>query len=219
MATAKRTEVSISVDAIQFEQAGDALCLCGNSHQEAAEAAWVEAFDKHPGFLGRIDWGKDHRRHDYYIDEIAYDDDGEEVSRVTWWLARRGGHEVLVCEGGGDASPEVIEALRRARDIESAAWDAAWAAADADCGTTDEDRAADDQADCEADQADQADRIAVQIALLPPALAALAVKTLARLAGASRTTRRRAWRKLRAAIGADATAQLKAGFRGCARAN
>jgi hypothetical protein len=225
MATVK-IEVRISVDAIQFERVGNKVCLCGNSHQKAAETAWVDAFDEHPGFIGRIDWGNDHHRHDCYIDEIEYDDDGNEVARRTWWPARRGGQEVLVCEGGGEASPEVVEALRRARDIESTACNAALAAADEDCGTTDEDRAEDDQAGYwlgeirrAERESEQVARIAARIALLPPALAKLAGETVARLSGASRSTRKRAWRTLRANIGAEATLALQGAVTGFGRQN
>ena len=227
-----RIEVQISVDAIQFDRAGNKVCLCGNSHQEAAEAAWVDAFDEHPGFVGRIKWGHD-GRHTYYIDRIEYDDDGDEIARTTWWPVRRDGPEVLVCEGDGEAPPEVVEALRRARDIETEAWEAAWAAADEDCNTTDEERAEDDQANYwleemrqgerqakqAARQAERAARIAARIALLSPDLAALATKTVARLAGASRSTRKRAWRSLRAKIGGEATVVLQAAVTGFGRQN
>jgi len=221
-----RIEVTIRVDAIQFERVGNEQCLCGNSHQKAAEAAWVDAFDAHPDITGRIAWGHDLHRHAYYLDEIQCNEDGEELSRVTWWPVRRDGQEVLVSEGGGQAPTAVIEALVRAREAEVKAWEAAAVAADEDCGTTDEDRAEDDQADywlgeiSRAErEAKQVARIAARIALLPPDLAKLAGEAVARLRGASRSMRKRLWRTLRAKIGAEATADLQVAVTGFARRN
>ena len=219
MATAKKIKVQIIVNQIQFERCGNKQCLCGNSHQEAAERAWIDALGE-AGIDGKIEYGNDAGRTDYYITETwreGEEGDEEEYERV-WWPSCHGpnadSYKDLVCRETGLApEADVIAAWHAAEEAEYAAWAAAEQAADDDCSTTDEDRARDEQAwywrevmRLDAQAAEAAAKLEAALAGKPPEVRA----ALADLPQKSRSARKRMWRGLRAKIGAEATAELQA---------
>jgi hypothetical protein len=219
----EQIEVAIIVNRIQFERCGNKLCLCGNSHQEVAETAWIDALAE-AGIDGKIEYGNDAGKTDYYITETwrdGEDGDEEEYERV-WWPSchgpNRDARKDLACATTGlEPSADVLAAWHAAEEAEYAAACAAHQAADDDCSTTDDERARDDQAwywqeVMRRDEADAAAKAKLD-ALLADKPEAIKV-ALADLAGKSRSARKRMWRGLRATIGAAATAELQAAVTG-----
>lgn len=119
--------ITIRRDRIQFEHM--ASCDCGNSHQEAACAAYIDAATivlEDAGYTADVDLdhGVDSIRHAVYVTMP----DGR-----TW--TERG----CITEGHYDdaASPSVAKALAVAAEADSAAWAAAQKAYEADCSCLD----------------------------------------------------------------------------------
>ena len=225
MATGEKIEVTIIRDRVQFERVAQAVCLCGDSHQDAAMHAWVD-FLAEAGVDGQLDYGCDITKCHYFVREFwqeGEEDDEEEQRSRVWWPWQ----DTLACaEEGREPSAEVLAAWRAAQHAESDAWVAAAEAATADCSTTDKDRAEDEQARYWLGEMRQAARDAERATLIQRVLvrlradgAAKAREIIAAIPGKSRSTRKRAWRKLRAAIGAEATAELQAALMGFARRN
>jgi len=212
------TSISIKRNRIAFEHMES--CLCGNSHQEAAQSAWLDAasaivgdlvidaeigYDNDPGAVGR------------YVESqiVAAQEEESDEEALTW--AMDGPKIHCITSGHYDEPPpaEVIAAFAALDAADDAAMEAAYAAYIADCSTTDEDweaveaegqaRAEVARAEAQAAYAAAVDR-AAKAASLPAEL----VARLLAMPDRSRSTRRRTWRAVRTAAGEEVTRMLQA---------
>ena len=221
MATEIRS-ADVVANKIRFEMRGRGkLCLCGNSHTEAAWKAWLETVDRAevaPGVFANAKIGCGNNPGDvkmYVVEET----DGEER---TW-----SGHPQPHCIEAGhyEALPaaEVLAAFAAIAEADDAGMDAADAASDEDCTTTPEEvtaweAARESERQARLTEAEKRRQAAIEEATtgLSPELT---MKIATATAGRSRSTRKRLWRSLRAEIGEERTAAIQAAATGFTRRN
>jgi len=224
MATEIRS-ADVVANEIRFERCSGKMCLCGNSHTEAAWKAWLDAVDRAevgPGVFAnaKIGCGNNPGEMRMYVFEET---DGEERT----WIGPGHGHALPYCieEGHYDASPpaEVLAAFSALEEADSAGCDAADAAADEDCMTTPEEVTAWEAARESERQARLAEAEKRRQAAIEEATTGLSpeltMKIATATAGRSRSTRKRLWRSLRAEIGEERTAAIQAAAPGFAKRN